>query len=71
MFSRSLLAERHTRKKKKAHLPLGPLFHYQEGGETILIEASFSFLENEREKIAFNIAFDLIVYGAIIFPKLR
>lgn len=35
------------------------------------IDRSFSFLENEREKIAFNIAFDLIVYGAIIFPKQR
>lgn len=59
------------RKEEKAHLPLGPLFHYQEWGETILLEADFAFLENEREKIAFNIAFDLIVYGAIIFPKLR
>lgn len=39
-------------------------------GDTILIEASSSLSGFEIVKIAFNIAFNLRLYGAILFRKL-
>jgi len=74
-FAPSFLAERHTgKKKKKRKKPIPQPFLERGGslawGNTILKEASSSFLDNEIEKIAFNIAFHLIVYGAILLTQL-